>query len=157
MFESSIRGIRTAAVGTLMVIACVGVAAAASAGPAAHMARSIRVSERASLHLVKKSGPVLHERGSASGTLTGPVTATFTLHVIVTTGDVTIRARGGSVTLHVIGFPRSTGTVAKFGGTMKVTHGTGRYAHARGGGTFSGTVNRRTWACTVQARGRLSY
>jgi hypothetical protein len=40
---------------------------------------------------------------------------------------------------------------------MSVAGGTGRYAHARGRGTFSGTVNRRSWAATVTARGRVSY
>lgn len=40
---------------------------------------------------------------------------------------------------------------------MSVNHGTGRYAHARGHGSFYGTVNRRTNALVIQTTGSLSY
>jgi hypothetical protein len=123
----------------------------------AHAARTINVVETARLHLVSKSGSALLEKGTATGSLPGNVTAQFTVTLVRVTGLVTIFPRGGSITIRVVGSPRSVGVVAKFGGTMTVDGGTGRYAHARGGGTFSGTVNRRSWDASATVRGRLSY
>jgi hypothetical protein len=122
-----------------------------------HAARAVNVVEQARLHLVSKSGSDLLEKGSASGSLPGSVTAQFTVTPLRVSGLVTIYPRGGSLTIRILGSPRSFGINASFAGTMSVIGGTSRYAHARGGGTFSGTVNRRSWAATVTARGRLSY
>ena len=44
-----------------------------------------------------------------------------------------------------------------FRGAMSVTSGGGRYAHAHGSGEIFGVFNRRSYALTVQAVGRLSY
>jgi hypothetical protein len=144
---------------TALVTIGLGVGAgSASAVPTAHAARSMNLSESASLHLVRKSGSVLYESGTATGTLSGRVTARFVTSITKVTGSVTIYPRGGgSLTINVLGFPRSAGIVARFTGTMAVRRGTGRYARALGSGSFSGTVNRRTWASTVQASARLTY
>lgn len=130
---------------------------AAAAGPVAQAARTINVSERASLHLVRKSGSTIYQAGTATGTLPGTVTTRFKTTPSRVTGSLRIVTRGGTVTLSVNGTPRSFGTKARFGGTMRVTGGTGRYARARGTAGFEGVVNRRTWAATVTARGRLTY
>lgn len=132
-------------------------AAPAVAGPQAQAARTINVSERVSLHLVRKSGPTLYEAGTATGTLPGTVTARFNVGITRVTGSVTIRTRGGTLTMSVDGKPRTTGAISRFGGTMRVTSGTGKFARASGTASFSGTVNRRTWAANVAANGRLSY
>ncbi len=149
---------RVARAACLLGVATLAVSApVAAARPQAQAARTVNVSERASLHLVRKSGSTLYEAGTATGTLPGTITARFVVGVTKVTGSVTIRTRGGSLTLSVHGTPRSTGTVSRFGGTMRVTSGTGRFARARGSASFSGTVNRRTWAASVAASGRLSY
>ena len=44
-----------------------------------------------------------------------------------------------------------------FGGTLTVTHGTGRYAHAHGQGGFYGTIDRKNYAVTIQTTGTLYY
>jgi hypothetical protein len=148
---------------TLAMAATLGLAmflwlgAADARAATAHAARTINAVERAQLHLVSKSGSALLEKGTASGSLPGNVTAQFTVTLVRVTGLVTIYPRGGSITIRVVGSARSAGINATFGGTMSVAGGTGRYAHARGRGTFSGTVNRRSWAATVTARGRVSY
>jgi hypothetical protein len=139
-----------------------GVGGVAGAQPVAHAARrhvhTINVTENANLYLVKKSGSVLNERGTATGTLHGSVTARFVTSIVQVTGTVTIYpSKGSSLTITVLGYPRSTGTVAKFTGSMSVKSGTGRYAHAKGSGAFSGTVNRKTWASTVHATAKLTY
>lgn len=130
----------------------------ATAAPRAQAARTLNITETANLRLVRKSGSILYERGTATGTLPGNVTARFDVKVTKVTGSVTIYPRsGGSLTINVVGYPDSAGTNAKFSGTMAVRSGTGRYARAVGSGRFEGTVNRRTWAATVRATARLTY
>jgi hypothetical protein len=130
-----------------------------SARPIAHAARTIRVAETARLHLVKRSGAIIKERGTATGTLPGPVTARFnTGNALKVTGSVTFYPHGGgSLTVTIVGYPQSLATVAKVSGYLAVRRGTGRFARAFGSGTFTGTVNRRTWATTVHGKARLTY
>lgn len=155
---------RNAAVGICAVVAVMvsvgAFAAGASGRPPAQSARThtLNATEDASLHLVKKSGSVLNERGSVTGTLSGSVSARFVTSIVKVTGTVTIYPHGGgSLTITVLGYPRSAATIAQFSGSISVKSGTGRYAHARGSGTFTGTVNRRTWAATVHAKAKLIY
>lgn len=132
--------------------------ATAAAAPIAQAARTIDVSQTAQLRLVRKSGSVLYEQGTASGTLPGTVSARFIVSVLKVTGEVTFYPRGGgSITFSVEGFPRSTGVNARFAGTMTITKGTGKYAGARGAASFNGIVNRRSWATSVSATGRMRY
>jgi hypothetical protein len=144
----------------LALVVCVWAGDVGAAGPVAQSAKrkSLTITDTVSLHLVKKQGSVLYERGSASGTLPGSVTARFVTSVTKVTGSVTFHPRGGgTLTINVVGYPTSTGTVAKFSGNLAVRSGTGRFSKALGSGTFSGTVNRRTWAVTVYARARITY
>jgi hypothetical protein len=149
---------RPIAVVSAVALALGAGAGGGSAAPGAHSARALHLNESASLHLVHKSGPILNERGSASGTLPGSVTARFnTGNAAKVTGTVTFHPRGGTLTVTIVGFPQSLGTVARVSGSMAVRAGSGRYARAVGGGSFTGTVNRRSWAITVHARANLSY
>lgn len=145
----------------IAAIACLAAGGAASAASGAHVAKrsTLRVTETASLSLVRKNGATLYERGTASGTLPGSVTARFnTSNLAKTTGTVTFYpSGGGTLTVSVVAYPQSTGTVARFSGNLAVSSGTGRFARALGSGTLSGTVNRRTWAVTVNARATLTY
>jgi len=139
----------------LALCACAG---AGAASPGAHAARTLHLNESVRLHLVHKSGPIISERGSATGTLPGAVSARFnTSNAAKVTGTVTFHPRGGTLTVTVVGYPQSLATVARVKGSLAVRRGTGRYAHAFGGGSFTGTVNRRTWAISVHARANLSY
>jgi hypothetical protein len=132
-----------------------GAGAGATAAPGAHAARSIRMSESADMHLVKKSGSILKERGTASGTLPGSVSATFnTSNLARVTATVTFVTRGGSLTVTALGYPQS---LSKFSGPISVKGGTGRFRHAHGSGSFSGTVNRRSWHIKVSAHGTITY
>jgi hypothetical protein len=129
-----------------------------SAQPIAHTSKTLQITENATLHLVRKDGATLYEKGTATGTLPGAVNARFETSLTKVTGTVTINVNGGgSLTIVVAGAPRSAGTVARFGGNMAVRRGTGRFRDAVGSGTFEGTVNRRTWAVTVTAKARLRY
>lgn len=134
-------------------------ATAGAADPSAHAARrTLNLSGTAYLHLVRKSGNVLYERGTATGTLPGTVTARLVTGVARVTGTVTFYPRGGgSLTLSAVGYPQSASVVTRFSGSCAVRSGTGRFRRAVGSGSFSGTANRRTWAVTVHAHARLTY
>jgi hypothetical protein len=144
----------------VVALALIGLASVGSARASsvpAHAARTLNVADEAHLHLTSTQGEVLFEEGPAKGALAGTVKVRFTVGATVA-GSFTIYPRGGgsisgrgSARLH------STGTYASFGGSMSVSHGTGRYAHAHGQAGFYGTVNRRTNALVIQTTGRLSY
>jgi hypothetical protein len=130
-----------------------------SADPAAHAARRTHhIVGTAYFHLVRKSGNTLYERGTATGSLPGTVTARFVTGVTKVTGTVTFYPHGGgSLTMTAVGYPQSAAIIAKFNGHLAVRRGTGRYRSALGSGTFTGTANRRTWAITVHANATLTY
>lgn len=153
------RASRAFALAVAVLAVALWAASAGAAGPGAHAARrSLNLSGTAYLHLVRKSGNVLYERGTATGTLPGSVTARFVTGVARVTGTVTFFPRGGgSLTLSAVGYPQSAGIVTRFSGSCAVRGGTGRFRRALGSGSFSGTANRRSWAVTVHARARLSY
>ncbi len=117
----------------------------------------MNVSDEAHLHLTGTSGEELEEEGQTTGALPGKVRARFVVGSSVTGSFTFYPSGGGSITGHGSARLHSTGTNASFGGTLNVSHGSGRYAHAHGSGGFYGTVNRRTDAITVKTTGRLSY
>jgi hypothetical protein len=129
---------------------------AGAAGPTADTARTVPAIEHVTLTLVAKSGTKFQHKGRATGTVAGSVTSRITLTSLSITGTVTVRAKGGTLRLKVRGTARSGGLRSKFDGTATMSGGTGRYAKARGKGTFTGVVNRRTWAATLDARGSLT-
>ena len=129
----------------------------ASGAATAQAARTLNVADEAHLRLTGTQGEVLLEEGPAKGALPGTVKVRFAVGATVS-GSFTIYPRGGgSISGHGTARLHSTGTNASFGGTMSVSHGTGRYTHAHGHGGFYGTVNRRTNALVIQTTGRLTY
>jgi hypothetical protein len=153
------RGI--ASIGTALALAAAGahVASAAARAPIlARAARTLKVNDTGYLHLLHASGSILSEVGSVSGTLPGAasvrldvgetVTATFTIHV----------RGGGSIVGHGSASLHSSGRYSSFGGTLSVTGGSGRFAHAHGAGKLYGVIERRSDSLTVQTReGTLHY
>jgi hypothetical protein len=123
-------------------------------------ARALNVTDTAHLHFVKESGAQLIDEGAATGTLPGTVRVSFNVGATVA-ATFTIYAHGGSI----VG--RGSGALHKnksqsdvyvsFGGTMAVSRGTGRYAHAHGTGGFYGVIDRKSYAVTIQTTGTLSY
>lgn len=135
-----------------------GSAAAAPGAETAKKRKQLTVVNTVRLRLVKRNGPVLIERGTATGTLPGRVKARFRTSLTKVTGTVTFFPRGGgSITMTAVGYPQSAGRIAQLTGNMAVRRGTGRFRGALGSGTFTGTANRKTWAVTVHARANLTY
>lgn len=133
------------------------VPSAAQGGAIASAARSVSVNDTAYLHPVH--GNALIQEGRAGGTLPGSVKAIFVLGTTTVKTTFTVYVRGGSIsgrgsaTLHL-----GHGGYVSFGGSLLVTHGTGRYAHASGSGGLFGTLNRNNnYTAVVQTTGKLHY
>jgi hypothetical protein len=124
----------------------------------AHAARTLSATDEAHLHYVqhKSSGSHLFEEGTAHGTLPGSMRADCDLGATFT-ASFTIYTQGGTITGHGTATPHGSGVYESFAGTLTVTGGTGRYAHAHGQAGLYGSFNRRTYALTVQTTGSLSY
>ncbi len=122
----------------------------------ARVAPALNVSDKAQLHSVRQSGSDLLEEGQASGSLPGRVRAQFNLGATVY-ASFTISTPDGSISGSGSSKLHGTGVWDSFGGTITVTHGTGRYSHAHGHAGFYGVINRRTYAANVQTTGTLDY
>lgn len=126
--------------------------------PSARAARTFYLNETGRLHLTSKHGFTLNEQGSVSGTIAG----TIYVHLrIVSTSRVTaemnIYTSGGSISGVASASYRKGATSGSFAGSLSLTRGTGRYAHARGSGLrFTGTILRSNAAITVYVSGRVS-
>jgi hypothetical protein len=126
--------------------------------PSARAATTISLNESGQLRLVSKQGFTLNERGTASGTIRGPISVRLT---IVSTdrvsAEVTISPTGGSISGQGTASYHKGEASAGFSGTLSISHGSGSYTHAQGWGlSFSGTIARSNEAISVHLSGRLS-
>jgi hypothetical protein len=137
--------------------AVAGTALAAS-GPAGRAAQSLSANDEGHLHLIGESGAYLIEEGKVMGSLAGRVRVWFELGTSVTARFILYPKGGGSISGHGSGKLNSAGRYASFGGSMSVTSGTGRFAHASGQGSLYGTILREgSFPVVVQTRGTLHY
>lgn len=148
--------------GASSLVLLLGEVRSSTAAPVAETAkqrRNLTVIDTVRLRLVRKNGNVIVQRGTATGTFPGRVSARFRTSLTKVTGRVTFRPYrgGGSITMTAVGYPSSTGRITSLSGNLAVRRGTGRYRNALGSGTFTGTANRKTWAVTVNARANLTY
>jgi hypothetical protein len=159
---NSIRVIRSRAmiawlalISVLILLPRIG-AAQSDGLPRAHATRTLSATDHARLHLVKSKGSAIVEEGHAYGGLPGTVKASLRLGATVV-ANFTIYLKGGSISGRGSGELKGRPGEPSYGGTMTVSHGTGRYAHVRGHGGFYGTLNRSTLAMLIQTTGTLSY
>jgi hypothetical protein len=125
-------------------------------GPAARYARALKATDTAHLHKVSVSGSDLIEEGKANGTLPGKMRASVNIGATIS-GGFTFYLRGGTIKGHGEATPHGSGEYESFAGSVKVTGGSGRYAHARGETKLYGTFNRESYALVIQTTGTLSY
>jgi hypothetical protein len=125
----------------------------------AHSASAISVKDEGNLRLVHSSGSTLIDEGTAHGTIPGNVTLRFIYNGDPTvTAQLTIHGRAGTIQAHASGrLSNPSSRTPSLQGTLTITGGSGRYAHARGSGMLYGVFDRRTYALTVQTRGTLHY
>jgi hypothetical protein len=120
-------------------------------------ARALNAIDTARLHYMSSSGSLLFEEGSASGTIPGKMQVHCEVGPTLT-ASFTIFVRGaGAIDGRGTAKAHGSGVYESFAGTLTVTGGSGRYAHARGHAGLYGVFDRRTYGLTVQTTGRLSY
>jgi hypothetical protein len=122
----------------------------------AQAARVLKATDTAHLHYVSASGAALVEEGSASGTLPGKIRVDLDVGATFS-GSFAFYLHGGSIKGHGSATPHGAGDIESFAGTLIVTAGTGRYAHAHGRAGLYGTFNRNNYALVIQTTGNLSY
>ncbi|MGH2854847.1 MAG: hypothetical protein ACRDLF_11735 [Solirubrobacteraceae bacterium] len=151
-------GASTSAAGGAREAAVPGAARASEpiVGRAAHV---VSVKDEGHLHLVSNSGSNLVEEGPVTGTIPGKVRVSFNVGPTVYASFTIYVKAGGSISGKGHGTLHSTSAYSTFGGSLSVTHGTGRYAHAHGTGGLYGAINRKssTYPMTVQTTGKLYY
>lgn len=156
------------AAGVALILGALLLAAAAGAGaaparraaqPSAHAARVLNVRDEGHLRFIHASGSLLIDEGHVSGTFSGWVKVRFVYNGEPNvSAQFTISGSGGSISARGSGRLSSPVSASpSFRGHMSMTGGSGRYAHVRGGGELFGVFNRRSYALTVQAIGKLPY
>jgi len=132
---------------------------AAGAHARARAARVLRVRDEGRLRFISSSGSQLIDEGAASGTLVGKVRLHFTYDGSPTvSAQFTISGNGWSIRAQGKGsLSNPTSVTPSLRGSLTITGGSGRYAHARGSGELFGVFNRRSYGLTVQAIGKLTY
>jgi hypothetical protein len=142
---------------TSVALLAAGSAASAVSSPQArYAARTLKATDTAHLRYVSAAGSLLSEEGSASGTLPGKMRASVNVGAAIS-GNFTIYTKGGAIKGHGSATPHGSGTFESFAGSIVLTGGTGRFAHARGKTGLYGTFNRSTYSLTIQTTGTLTY
>jgi hypothetical protein len=151
---------------SVLMLSLAGCVAAATAGalaappqPRAKAARTLNVRDEGRLHFVSSSGSQLIDEGYARGTIPGYARVRFTYNGNpAVAAQFTIRGSGWSLSGHASGrLNNPNSTSPSFRGSLTLTGGSGRYAHAHGSGELFGVFYRRSYGLTVQAVGKLHY
>jgi hypothetical protein len=149
-----------ASLGAFAGVVVLGAGASSAAVAVAVAARTENLRESGNLRVTgHPNGVKLNEQGSASGTING----TIYIHLNLSSqtrvsAEVNIYPSGGSLSGYGSASYHVVGAYASFSGTLSITRGTGKYAHARARGLrFSGSIKRVNDATTVAVSGPLSY
>jgi hypothetical protein len=162
----AVHGTRCAVVLALLATLALATSLSAAAtfalgddGPAAHFARVLTVHDEGHLRFVSSSGSQLIDEGTARGSLPGKVRLHFTYDGSPTVrAQFTVRGANWSIQARAQGrLSNPTSPRPSFRGSLVISSGSGRYAHARGGGELFGVFSRRDYGLTVQAIGKLTY
>lgn len=150
--------------GAVLLFVAFLAASAAKSSQLAHAAGEAKVAgvqslrEHGSLRITKNNGSSIEARGRVSGTLSGALS----LRVIVKsaeklgasligTSSAGALSGSGSATYGVAGSGLS------YRGTVSITHGTGKYSHASGGGIrIEGVMNRQQETITLNIDGQFN-
>jgi len=138
-----------------------GVAAPAVADPAsvprAHGARVVSLRETGELKLTSNSGGnTIAALGRAKGTYDCAITVSLEVFTDRVGAKFTVHPTGGTISGKGSARYAVEGEFGYFGGTIAITHGTGRYAHAAGKEIgISGKINRETFVLAVHVHGTM--
>ncbi len=110
------------------------------------------------MHLVSHSHDIVVEEGRVSGTLSGTMVVHLTLAYTEASITFTGRTSDGTLSGQGSGSYYIANKLAHFTGSLVITHGTGKYAHARATGLhITGTLTRSNYSFSAQLSGRMSY
>lgn len=146
--------------GAVALVALVlGGAAPVLSGAAPAQARTVSVREEGHLRFLEAQASALIDAGSLAGSLPGQARVRFFYNGSPSvSATFTIRTRSGSIfgAAHArLSNPSSP--APSFRGALRITGGSGRYAHARGSGELFGVFHRHGYGLVFQAIGRLGY
>jgi hypothetical protein len=123
---------------------------------AALAAGTISVNEDASMHMVSHHGSLLNEAGNASGSFNCPLAIGLNVSYATATITFTICRSGGSFSGSGKAAFYASGTSAHFEGTVRITSGTGKYAHVSSRGLrIQGSLSRSNYALSVKVAGQM--
>jgi hypothetical protein len=117
---------------------------------------TLNATDTAHLRYISGSGSELVEEGSASGSLPGKMKVHCEVGPTLS-ATFTIIVHGGTISGRGTAKAHGAGRYESFAGSLTISRGTGRYAHARGHAGLYGVFDRRTYDLTVQTTGRLLY
>jgi hypothetical protein len=150
-------------VSATLAVLVLGALAQAGSVPAftasASTAAVASVRDEGQLHLMNRSGPVLHEEGAISGTMSGTVRVRFLYNGSpVVTAQFTIYTTEGSIRAHGLGrLSDPNSSTPSFAGPLAITGGTGRYTGAQGRGKLYGVYYADSDKLVLQPVGELHY
>jgi hypothetical protein len=136
---------------------CVPTAASASEAMAVR-AQAMDATDTAHLsyNARESEGATLVEEGVAKGKLPGSMKARLTIEGAFS-GSFVLGTSGGTIKGRGSATPSGSGRYESFRGSLVITGGTGRYAHAHGKAGLYGVYDRNTHGFTVQTTGTISY
>jgi hypothetical protein len=116
------------------------------------------LNETAQLRVVSRHGIVFNEQGPASGTFRGTLTLRLTAKVTHVTIQFSANPSGGTLRGEGTANVQAEGEIGRVDGTVSITGGSGRYAHAHGSNlAITGTVNRHNYNLSIRVTGTMSY
>lgn len=124
----------------------------------AHAARTLNATDTGHLKYNARDseGATLVEEGKATGRLPGRMLARLRIEGTFR-GSFVLYTTGGAIKGHGSATPSGSGRYESFRGSLVVSGGTGRFAHARGRAGLYGVYDRNTHDVTVQTTGTISY
>ena len=151
-------GVAARAVALAALVATFAPQTGLASGPAADIARTLNATDTAHLRYNAKAseGATLIEEGSATGSLPGKMHARLKIEGTFS-GTFALTTSGGTLNGHGAAKPSGSGRYESFRGSLVVTGGTGRFAHAHGTARLYGVFDRVEYQVTVQTAGSISY
>lgn len=121
-------------------------------------ARAQSVNETAQLRLVSHHRGILNEQGQTAGTPGGLLRVSLTISYTEATITFTQSPSGGTLSGGGKASFYARGSIAHFTGSVSITRGTGRYAHASAKSLhIQGTFQRSNYALSLKVNGKMYH